>query len=30
MADPVATNPDADGLVGAITAYAGENLPSPK
>jgi microcystin-dependent protein len=30
MADPVATNPDADGLVGAITAYAGETLPGPK
>jgi microcystin-dependent protein len=23
-------NPDADGLVGAITAYAGETLPGPK
>jgi microcystin-dependent protein len=30
MADPVAPNPDADGLVGAITVYAGETLPGPK
>jgi microcystin-dependent protein len=30
MADPVATNPDADGLVGQIIMYGGETLPSPK
>ena len=30
MPDVVAPNPDADGLVGAITAYAGETLPGPK
>jgi microcystin-dependent protein len=30
MADPVATNPDADGLVGQIIIYGGETLPSPK
>jgi microcystin-dependent protein len=30
MADPAATNPDADGLVGQIIMYGGENLPSPK
>jgi microcystin-dependent protein len=30
MADPASTNPDADGIVGAITAYAGQILPSAK
>jgi microcystin-dependent protein len=30
MADPAATNPDADGLVGGCTPYFGETLPSPK
>jgi microcystin-dependent protein len=30
MADPVATNPDADGLVGQIIIYGGETLPGPK
>ncbi len=30
MADPAATNPDADGLVGQILMYGGETLPSPK
>jgi microcystin-dependent protein len=29
MPEP-APNPDADGLVGALTAYAGETLPGPK
>jgi microcystin-dependent protein len=30
LSELAATNPDADGLVGAITAYAGETLPGPK
>jgi microcystin-dependent protein len=30
VADPVSTNPDADGLVGQIIMYGGETLPSSK
>jgi microcystin-dependent protein len=30
MSETGTPNPDADGLVGAITAYAGETLPGPK
>jgi microcystin-dependent protein len=30
LSDLAASNPDADGLVGAITPYAGETLPGPK
>jgi microcystin-dependent protein len=30
LSELAAPSPDADGLVGAITAYAGETLPGPK